>query len=290
MSTNIANANNASYARRETQITTTGQGAAQVSEITRAVDGALDAMYRSEAGRTARQDAIATGLEAYTSLLGDTESSDTVLTRLTDFQSSLDLLAVSSADTALQRAAVTDAQELAEALNRAGDNLAAAIGTAEDNIATEVASVNAALSGIAALSDRLAGQDQSADARLALQDELGAELDALAEHIDFTVRTDSQGRIELFTGGGTALITNGTVEPLSFDPDTGVLSAGEVEITPGVTGKRGISEGSLSGQIALFSTLLPEMQGQLDEVARALIDGMAAADASLGGGRRRPVH
>ena len=99
VSTNIANANNASYARREAQITTNGQGAAQVSEITRAVESRLDAMYRDEVGRTARQDAIAAGLESYTSLLGNTESTDTVLTRLTDFQNSLGLLAVSPADT-----------------------------------------------------------------------------------------------------------------------------------------------------------------------------------------------
>ena len=284
VSTNIANANNASYARRETQVTTNVQGAAQVSEITRAVDGALDAMYRGEVGRTAKQDAIAAGLESYTSLLGDTESTDTVLTRLTDFQSSLGLLAVSPADTALQRATVGDAQELTQALNRAGANLDAALDRAGDGISSDVAAVNSTLEKIAGLSERLAGQGQSADARLALQDELGAELDALSEYIDFTTRTDSKGRIEIFTGGGTALITGGEAETLSFDTDTGILTAGEIEITPGVAGKRGISEGSLSGKIELVTTVLPEMRSQLDEVARALIDGMAAADASLAAG------
>lgn len=284
VSTNIANANNASYARRETQITTTGQGAAQVSEITRAVDSALDALYRTEAGRTSKQDAIATGLETYTSLLGDTESTDTVLTRLTDFQNSLSLLAVAPADTALQRATVGDAQELAQALNRAGNNLGAARDSAEETIASDVAAVNSSLAKISDLSERLASPTQSAEAQLSLRDELGAELDALSEKMDFTTRTDAQGRIELFTSGGTALITGGEVEPLSFDPDTGMLSAGGVDITPGVPGKRGISEGSLSGQIALFNTVLPEMEAQLDEVARALIEGMVDADASLAPG------
>lgn len=284
VSTNIANANNASYARREAQITTNGQGAAQVSEITRAVEGRLDAMYRDEVGRTARQDAIAAGLESYTSLLGNTESTDTVLTRLTDFQNSLGLLAVSPADTALQRATVGDAQELTQALNRAGDNLEAALDRAGEGIASDVAAVNSTLTKIAGLSERLAGQNQSAEARLALQDELGAELDALSEHMDFTTRTVSKGRIELFTGGGTALISGGEAETLGFDANIGILSAGDIEITPGVAGKRGISEGSLSGKIELFSTVLPEMQSQLDEVARALIDGMVAADASLAAG------
>ena len=147
-----------------------------------------------------------------------------------------------------------------------------------------MAAVNSTLEKIAGLSERLAGQGQSADARLALQDELGTELDALSEYIDFTTRTDSKGRIEIFTGGGTALITGGEAETLSFDTDTGILTAGEIEITPGVAGKRGISEGSLSGKIELVTTVLPEMRSQLDEVARALIDGMVAADASLAAG------
>ncbi|GAA4228287.1 flagellar hook-associated protein 1 FlgK [Sagittula marina] len=281
VSTNIANANNASYARRETQITTNAQGAAQVSEITRAVDSALDGLYRTEVSRTATQDAIATGLAGYTALLGDTESTDTMLTRLTDFQNALGLLSVSPADTGLQRATVADAQELAQALNRAGGALDAAMGRAEEGVVADVAAVNDRLGRIAALSERLASSDGNGEAPLSVHDALGAELDALAEYMDVTTRTDGHGRMEVFTSGGTALLTGGRPETLRFDAESGTLWAGSVDITPGVSGKRGISEGSISGKVALYTTVLPEMQAQLDETARALISGMEAADASL---------
>ncbi|MCR8550498.1 flagellar hook-associated protein FlgK [Salipiger sp. P9] len=285
VSSNIANANNASFARRETQIVTDGQGAAKVSEITRAVDASLDAMYRTEVGRTARQDAIATGLAAYTTLLGDSESSDTILTRLTDFRNAMGLLTVSPSDTALQRSTVSDAQQLAGALNRAGSELAEAVESAEGGIASDIAEINAALARLEGYNEQIAsGGLGTSEAQLALQDRIGAELDALAEYMDFTLRTDSQGRMELFAAGGAPLLTGGEAELLRFDAATGTLMAGDAEITPGVAGVRGISEGALAGQIELYNTVLPEMQAQLDEVARALIEGLQSADASLADG------
>lgn len=285
VSSNIANANNPSYARRDTHLATSAQGTATVSEIARAVDASLDAMYRDELGRTARQDAIATGLSAYTALLGDSESSDTILTRLTDFRNALGLLSVSPSDTALQRSAVADAQELAAMLNRAGSELSDAMDGAEDGIGADIAGVNAALSRLEGYNEQLSsGGLGTSEAQLALQDRIGAELDALAEYMDFTLRTDPQGRIELFAAGGTSLLSGGVAQMLSFDAATGTLHAGDFEITPGVPGVRGISEGTLSGKIELFNETLPEMQAQLDEVARALMSGMQSADAGLAPG------
>ncbi|MBN9887125.1 flagellar hook-associated protein FlgK [Salipiger abyssi] len=285
VSSNIANANNPNFARRDTHIATNAQGAATVSEITRAVDSSLDAMYRDEVGRTARQDAIASGLSAYTSLLGDSQSSNTILTRLTDFQNALGLLSVSPSDGALQRSTVAEAQELARTLNSAGSELADAMDSAEDGIGADIAEINAALSRLDGYNEQLSsGSLGTSEAQLALQDKIGAELDALAEYMDFTLRTDAQGRIELFAAGGAPLLAGNAAQVLSFDTATGTLTAGEFEITPGVPGVRGISEGALAGKIELFSETLPEMQAQLDEVARALIAGMEDADASLAPG------
>ena len=119
VSGNIANAGHASYARRDLAVTTDPQGVPGVSTIARAVDSSLDAMYRNEVSRTATQDAMATGLSPYTAILGDSESSDTILTRLTEFQNALDLVSVAPSDASLQRSAVDGAQGLALALNRA---------------------------------------------------------------------------------------------------------------------------------------------------------------------------
>ncbi|MGY3439972.1 flagellar hook-associated protein FlgK [Marinovum sp. KMM 9879] len=283
VSGNIANAGNAGYARREAAITTDAQGTPTVSVITRAVDASLDAMYRTEVSRTATQDAMATGLSTYTNTLGDSESSDTILTRLTDFQGALGLLAVSPSDAVLQQSAVSGAQDLALSLNRSSDALQVASRLTTRSIVAHVGEVNASLSRLQALNERMSG-GVLGDAQLAIEDQVNAELDGLAELIDFTLRTDTKGRVELFTTGGTALLTGNTAETLRFDAAAGTLHAGDIEITPGKPGVRGISEGALAGQFTLMVDTLPKMQAQLDEVARALIEDMAAADGSLPAG------
>jgi len=282
VSSNIANANNPSYARRQTPITTDANGLVRVPEITRAVDSSLDAMYRTEVSRTARQDATAAGLAEYTRLLGDTESTDTILTRFTALQSELSFLSVKPSDTSLQRSAVTAAEGLAASLNRAGSALDQSYAQAEKAVNSNVANANATLGRIAALSDKLSGGGNVGNSQLALQDQLNGELDGLAEIMDFTMRTDVIGRIEIFTTGGAELMVAGTPQPLTWDGKTGILRAGEVNITPDRRGARGSAEGALAGQVALVNTTLPRMQTQLDEVARALITAMVDADDTLG--------
>ncbi|ANT63178.1 hypothetical protein AYJ57_22095 (plasmid) [Salipiger sp. CCB-MM3] len=283
-SSNISNANNAAYSRRTTVMESSASGGVTVSEITRAVSSSLDGQYRDEVSRTGTQDAIATGLSLYTSELGDTESDSTLLTRLTDLQSSLSLAAATPSDSGLQRAAVTDAQELADQLNSASEKLGEASDTALDAINTDVAGINSALADLAEMNAQIASGKLSDSQEMALGDEMTAKLDSLAEQMDFTLRTDSKGRVEIFTTGGTALLQGEVATEISFDASTGVLSAGDVEITPGVSGARGISEGSLAGQISLYNDIIPEMSAQLDEVARALVSVMEEADASLGAG------
>lgn len=281
VSNNIANAGNAGYARRDLTMTTDPSGTPRASVITRAVDSSLDAMYRGEVSRTATQDAVATGLSPYTAVLGDSESSSTVLTRLTDFQNALDLLAVAPADSAQQRTTVTAAKDLALTLNRAGEALSDTIADNAGGITADVGAINASLSRLLALNERVSVEGE---ARLALDDQIGAELDALAELTDFTMRTDTQGRVELFTTGGTQLLSGTSAETLQFDAGSGTLTVGEIDITPGRAGSRGIADGALAGRIALHNDTLPEMQAQLDEVARALIEGMAEADPSVPAG------
>ncbi|WP_353475737.1 flagellar hook-associated protein FlgK (plasmid) [Salipiger sp. H15] len=283
-SNNIANANNASYARRDPTIVTNSMGGVTISEVTQAVNTSLDTMYRLEVSRTATQDAIATGLSLYTSQLGDTSSDVTLLTQLTDFQNSVSLMAASPSDSATQRAALTDAQELVQSLNSASSSLTEARARALSSAQNDVASINATLSDLAEMNAQLSSGKLSESQKLALEDEITATLDGLAEKMDFTMRTDAKGRMEIYTTGGTALLLGETAEPLSFDAQTGVLSAGGIDITPGASGVRGISEGSLAGQITLYNDAIPEMSAQLDEVARALISVFEGADASLAAG------
>lgn len=284
-SSNISNANTEGYGRRSPILTTSTMGEPIVSGVSRAIDASLDRMYRMETARTGTQDALATALVLHTDRLGGTDSADSILSRLTDFRNSLGLLSLTPSDPASQRATVSDAQELAAALNRANTGLNEARGAAVDGVAQDVSIVNKTLAEIADLNRRIGLQDPGTDMRLSLEDQMTQALDRLAPVMDFTVQTDVNGKVELFAAGGAPLLQGSAPEILTFDRASGTLMAGDIEITPGKAGIRGVSEGSLAGNIALLNTIAPQMQTQLDEVARALIEGFQSADASLGAGQ-----
>lgn len=283
-SSNISNANTPGYARRSIELTTTPMGEPIVSAVGRAVDASLDRMYRLEAARTGRQDALAQTLTIYTDVLGDTQSTDSMLSRLTDFRNSLGLLSMTPGDSATQRAAVTDAEELAGALNRAHEGLADASDAARAGVARDIASINKTLTKVAELNRRIAQEPEGTDMRLAFEDQMTQALDSLAPLLDFTVQTSASGQVEIFAGGGAPLLQGKDPALLSYDRATGTLLAGTAEITPGVAGLRGPQEGSLAGHVTFLNTEAPQIQTQLDEVARALIRGSQDLEAATTGG------
>ncbi len=283
-STNIANTDTPGYARRSGEVVTTGMGEPTIRNVVRATDASLDRMYWMETARASRQEAMAGPLALHGSVLGDADSADSMLSKLTDFRNALGLLSSSPADTAMQRAAVTDAQELARAFNDAHGGLQKAAVAAQDAAEREVAQINATLADLADLNRRIVRTEPGSDLRLSLEDQRTQALDSLAPRMDFTVRYDQTGQAELFATGGAALLQGTDPAELSFDPVTLTLMAGDVDITPGGVGTRGLSEGALAGQLQLLTDTIPGMQAQLDEAARALIEGFQDADTSLGPG------
>jgi len=283
-SSNISNANTPGYARRSIELTTTPMGDPIVSGVGRAVDASLDRMYRLEAARTGRQDALAQILAMHTDVLGDAQSGDSMLSRLTDFRNSLGLLSMSPGDGATQRAAVADAEALAGALNRAHGGLADAADAARAGVGRDIATINKTLTQVAELNRRIAREPEGTDMALAFADQMTQALDSLAPLIDVTIRTDAAGQVEIFAGGGAPLLQGREPALLSYDRATGTLTAGTAEITPGVAGLRGPGEGSLAGYVTFLNTEAPRLQAQLDEVARALIQGAQDIETATTGG------
>lgn len=280
-STNVANANNESYARRNVSIVTANLGEPRVSETWRAVDASMDRMYRTEVARSARHGAVAAGLEVYSSVLGNPGAPDGILTRLTSLQSSLSLLSISPSDPALQQTTVFDAQQLAASLNRANGAVGDIRLQAHAGIQADIETINGKLSQLAELNRRIGLEPEESDFRLSLLDQSRQVMDQLAPLMDFAVQTDQHGRVKLFTASGAPLLDGKDVYALSFDASSGSILAGDIDVTPGQVGVRGLNEGSLAGRLELFNDVVPRMESQLDEVAAAVIRGFEDADASL---------
>lgn len=284
-SANIANAHREGYVRRGLTLSSGGGSGVTVNGISREMNSALARMHRLEIGRMSRQEAVADGLETYAARLGQPDDTQALTSRLTTLQTSFDLLANNPADPSLQRATVEAAEALARTLNQASAALEEAGAGARRGVTQDVETLNNLLGKVALLDERI-GQEKGATAgRAGLEDELGTTLDAIAELMDVRVSRDTQGRVTLHTSGGTPLIEAGTVQQVTYDAVTGRLMAGGNEITPGIAGVRGFEEGRIAGTLALQNEILPQMQLQLDEFARALVEGFEAADASLAPGQ-----
>jgi len=285
---NIANASSEGYVRKSAELSTkVGPSGAQVmvTGIKREVDTALDRMHRTENSRVAKQQAIADGLEYYTGQLGQPGGAQSPSEQLNKFFGGLDLLVNNPANPALQRGFLDTAQGLAASLNRAATSLGQTETDLVAGITRNVETVNATLHELADLNlqlSRIEGQNMS---RATLEDEIGRTIDKLSEVVDLRVTRIADGRVSVFSAGGTPLLEVNVVHDISYDRGSGSLTAGGADVTPGVAGARGFENGSLAGQLTLQNELLPRMRLQLDEFARVLVQGFQAADASLAPGQ-----
>ena len=280
VSNNIANADSDSYGRRTLSKTTTAMGTAVANGVNRAVDQSLTRMYHSELARMTRQDAIADGVSAYATSLGDVDDASSPAALLTNFQSDLDLLYNDPSDASVQQAAVQSAGAIATGLNTLSRDLDTSLKEVRNSLLASVDEVNKLLSDVALLNQRLENTLPNSQQRAALEDQMGDKLNQLAEFIDFRTETNGNGSVDVMTTDGYRLVEDDASFDLNYNVGSGVLTAGTVDITP----PNGIAEGRLAGQIELVNDIMPQMQLQLDEFARALIQTFEAADASLAAG------
>ena len=213
VSNNIANADSDSYGRRTLSKTTTAMGTAVANGVNRAVDQSLTRMYHSELARMTRQDAIADGVSAYATSLGDVDDPSSPAALLTNFQSDLDLLYNDPSDASVQQAAVQSAGAIATGLNTLSRDLDTSLKEVRNSLLASVDEVNKLLSDVALLNQRLENTLPNSQQRAALEDQMGDKLNQLAEFIDFRTETNGNGSVDVMTTDGYRLVE----DDASFD-------------------------------------------------------------------------
>lgn len=285
---NIANANTDGYVRKDISFGTRtlgGGGTVQVTEIRREIDGSLTRMYRGENSKMAKYQAIYEGIGEYTATLGQPSDEFSPASRLTQFQTSLDTLVNSPGNAGAQRGVLDSAQALATSLNTASDTLGRVQGEVSREIKYDVSDVNRALYKIADLNRQLSGNGTVSVAGADMQDEIDRQIQKISQIMDVRVSHGTDGQVNLYTAGGSALIEGDKVSDVRYDEPSGKLYAGQTEITPNSSSTRGFENGSLAGLFSLKDDVLPRYQLQLDEFARSLVQGFEGADASLSAGQ-----
>jgi len=283
-SKNIANITTEGYGRKTLQLSSGPGGGVRVGGIQREVDVALNRLHHGNIAKTHKQDAIVKGLVPYTSVIGGPDSPLSLSNQLGRFQGELGMLVNDPGNEGLQRAAVSSATALTTTLHRASEGIEEARRLARASAASDTAEANTLLTRVGMLGRQAIQEADGSPFRASIEDDIARELDKLAKVMDFRIERSPRGDVSLFTTSGAPLVVRNESAGLRYDQQSGQIFTGEIEITPGGDGRRGITEGRLAGHVLLDREILAGMQGQLDEMARSLIAGFAAVDPTVGPG------
>jgi len=285
VSRNIAGAGNAAYGRKIVQLSTGLDGAAHITGITRAVDGALSGAARLSTSLAARDQAIADGLNALGSTLGAKDYSASPAAALGALNDALQQYAVSPSDRTVAATVLQKADALAGALNDGTAAVQSTRAKADSDIKSSVDTINRLLTQFQQVDTaivRAGGADSTDD-----QDTRDSLLSQLASEIGITTTTRADGSTAIYTDSGVALYDR-VPRNVTFQPTTAFTAgtAGNAVYVDGVDvttggGTQALSSGRIAGLATLRDQTTVAYQAQLDETARGLISAFAEKDQSV---------
>lgn len=277
VSKNIANASNSDYSRRLAMLGTSGNGA-QVVSIQRAQNDALLKQNMVSISQASAQGALFAGLETLKSSLGGNDYETSPSTYLAAFRDSLQTFASTPGNTTIAATLVSDANDLANSLNKTSASVQDLRLEADKEIAASVNTLNGLLADFekangGVVSATAAGTDPS-DAL----DQRDKILRQISEIVGISTVTRANNDTVIYTSDGTVLFEN-TPRKVTFQATSGfgATTVGQKIYVDGVAvaaGKGGNTsgEGKLSTLLQLRDEIAPKFQTQLDEVARGVVE------------------
>lgn len=296
VSSNVANARTAGYARRELLLAVRSPQGVQVAGVARMVDRALQTDRRAAQAAAENTDLRSAFLRRIEEAIGLPGDDGALSTRIGAFAAALTAAAGRPESTALLTAAVDAAAGIAGHLAGASDAIQTARAEADRAIAADVGLLNDSLARIADMNRQIrttlgSGRDASA-----LMDQRQQLVDGIAAIVPLREVDRGNGQIALYTAGGAVLL-DGTPAEFGFTP-AGIVVPGMTQGTGALSGLTlngraiGTAEtgllggGRLAANFALRDVLGPEAQARLDAVARDLVERFAdpALDPTLAPG------
>jgi flagellar hook-associated protein 1 len=301
---NLANANNAAYARQRVQLQTslptptgiglqgTGVEAASIQQVR---DQLLDSQIQSESSvggywnsqQNALQNAQAQlneflNLSSTSSTSGGTAALSSQLNNLFNaFQS----VATSPTDISARQSLVNTAQTLASGFNQASQNLSTLNGQLNTSVNSGVTSANRLLTDIASLNDQIARATASGGNANDLVDSREQDLENLAKLVNIQTATHTDGTISVSVGGQALVSGNQLSDTLTtYDSGNGQLLVQTATSATPLT----LSGGSIQGTIDARDGALATLRNNLDTMASSLItqvNGIYTQGYDLSGNR-----
>ena len=286
VSRNIARAGDTHASRKSANVVTTYGGGVRIASVTRVANQALfDRMLAATTDASA-QKSIADALGALDRTVNDPELDASPAAQIAKFAAALQQYGQAPQDAALARSAVAAASDLAGALNSATQTVQGVRGQADADIADAVSRLNDLLIQFEKVNTKIkvgatAGNDVTDD--LDQRDQI---LASISEEVGVRTVTRANNDMAIYTDTGLTLFDT-RARSVSFNSTALYLpsTVGAPVYIDGVaiTGNTGMM-GASSGRIAALAKVRDELavtyQGQLDEIARGLVDAFAESDQS----------
>lgn len=291
---NLANANNAGYAREKVVLGSSGGsdsalGAANSAPVALSVsqirDAFLDQQVCQENSITSALTAQQTALQDAEASLGETISSSSSATpstnagaslasQLTSLFNSFSSLASSPTDSGVRQMLLQNAATLTDNLHQTDAGLSQVQANLNTQIQGDATNVNSLLQTIAGLNSQIAvaevGKPGSA---VDLRDQRQTALENLATKISFNTSPATSGsQIKLTTtdaSGNAVLLVDGSTVSNTVAFDGTNLTAGTVTLSPG--------SGAIQGAMDARDGAIQTLRNNLDALAKQLVSSVNAA-------------
>ncbi|WP_171206390.1 flagellar hook-associated protein FlgK [Ruegeria sp. HKCCA0235A] len=285
VSGNIANALTPGYARRSLELATSpisGNGVRTVGVI-RHQDPVLTANRRSSDAELAFRSDVSDFHARFEQLVGSPDDGPSLSTRLSSLENAF--ITAASLPDSIERLdqVARSARDLTNELNAASEGVRQARSDADRKIGAQINTLNQTLKDIEDLNAKIPAIQNSGGDIGALLDQRHVLIDQVNTLIPVNVVPRANDQVSLYSEGGLILL-EGTASEFTFSTTgetkshmtvaNGLLSGLEMNGNPVRTSgdNAQIRGGALMAQFTIRDDLAVEAQGQLDTVARDLIE------------------
>ena len=286
VSRNLSGANEAGFSRRVVSLVSRLDGLGPDVSVARASDAQMAATMQTASSGAAASDAINAAYGAIETALGDARGENSLGPSLSALNASLVTYAGSPAQSEAGAQVLAKAQSLAGNLRNASASVQSARQDADTKITASVAGINGLLSDLESIDKAIVGGKSNTAGQADRLDARDWILSSLSEQIGIVVRPRADNSIAVYTDSGITLFDR-AARNVSFSATPGLAAGASgnpvmidgVDATGAASPMR-LQSGKLAGLVQVRDVIAPQVQTQLDEVARALVSAFAERDQS----------
>ncbi len=277
LSRNMANAENPDYSRRTAVLSSLHPGA-RVVDIQRATDAALFKQNLTALSGWSAQSKIVYELDRLSLNVNGVDHATSPAMLIGKFQEALQLYSSTPSNRTLAENSIEMAREVVRTLNDGSASIQSFRGQMDAEINRGVQELNSLLADFKKVNDEVIKATRSGRDALDALDTRDAILKKISEFVPVSTISRDDNDMMIVTADGTTLFETDP-RTVSFQPTVvyGATTVGNRVLVDGMplakaTGANTTGGGTLAAMTQLRDTFAVEMQNQLDEVARGLIE------------------